>query len=303
MDYFPKGGSNMRRIVFTLISIFIISLIAVGCGEKTQENELGTEFLLPIGEEAVIKGENLKISFEEVLEDSRCPKNVECVWAGRARYAVQLTRDDESELAELTEPGETGQGSVVFLDYQVTANLEPYPEDPDSIKTEDYYLRMSVKKTASSAYGLEEQADIYAAVIRQLYEEDHTFGENRPDFPNLYIVYRTDDTVGGEFGGAPASRILTKPLRDAIEDRLSDMPAEIKWAGSFDAVPLEDNSTVEGGGVIVRVGNINGGKEGTVEVAGSIYIANLAAGGQTYVLEKKYGTWQITGTTGPVWIS
>ena len=69
------------------------------------------------------------------------------------------------------------------------------------------------------------------------------------------------------------------------------------------AVPLKDDSTVKGGGVIIRVGNIEEGEAGAVEVAGSIYIANLAAGGSTYVLQNQDGTWRITGTTGLRWIS
>jgi hypothetical protein len=35
----------------------------------------------------------------------------------------------------------------------------------------------------------------------------------------------------------------------------------------------------------------------------SIYVAPLAAGGQTFVVERVDDTWQVTGTTGVVWIS
>ena len=55
--------------------------------------------------------------------------------------------------------------------------------------------------------------------------------------------------------------------------------------------------------ILSGTGNISEGDNKTVNVAGSIYIANLAAGGKTYVLEKQGGTWRITGTTGPMWIS
>jgi hypothetical protein len=32
-------------------------------------------------------------------------------------------------------------------------------------------------------------------------------------------------------------------------------------------------------------------------------VASLAAGGKTYIIEKKDGVWIITGTTGVEWIS
>ena len=293
----------MRKVIAVFLCLLIIFSLTAGCGEKTPEYELETEFTLPIGEEASIKGEDLKIEFIEVLEDSRCPKNVECIWAGQARYAVTFKRGDASEQAIFTEPGENGQSKVTVFDYEVRAALEPYPEEPDSVATDEYQVRMSVKKLSPSAYDLKEQADIYATVIRQLYEIDHTFGSNPPDFPNLYLVYMTDDSVGGGLQGPPSSQVLPESLRIDIADRLSDLPAEIKWVSSFEEVPLEENRIVEGGGVVIRVGNINKGESDTVLVAGSIYIANLAAGGQTYVLVKQAGTWHIIGTSGPVWIS
>ena len=96
---------------------------------------------------------------------------------------------------------------------------------------------------------------------------------------------------------------MPEPMRSETAKRLSDLPAEIFWVNDFRAVPLQENSRVEGGGVVIRLGNINEGKGEAVEVAGSIYVANLAGGGKTYVLEKQGGTWRITGTTGPMWIS
>jgi hypothetical protein len=60
---------------------------------------------------------------------------------------------------------------------------------------------------------------------------------------------------------------------------------------------------VKDGGAIITLGNIDLQKNGSIQLAGSIYIANLAAGGITYVLEKKNGVWEITGTTQVRWIS
>jgi hypothetical protein len=41
------------------------------------------------------------------------------------------------------------------------------------------------------------QADIYAAVIRQLYTVDHTFGQNdAPNWSKLYVLSTTKDGIG-----------------------------------------------------------------------------------------------------------
>jgi hypothetical protein len=308
----------MRKAIFILLGALGIFLLLAGCAGKTPEPgnvpdgtetpelieaELQLGFWLPIGREAFIKGEDLRVAFEDVIEDSRCPLNVECIWEGRASYTVRFTHGELSTRMVLTEPGLGGRAIDRFLDYEITAMLDPYPEAPDQISKEDYRLRMSIQKLPPSPFGEEDRADIYATVIRQLYEVDHSFGSSRPDFPNLYLVYMTDDSVGGEFGAPPASSILPETLRTKIADKLSDLPAEIFWVNSFNAVPLEENSLVKGGGAVIRVGNINEGEGGKVEVAGSIYVANLAAAGRTYVLEKQGSKWQITGTTGPMWIS
>jgi hypothetical protein len=297
----------MRRKIFIMLGIAISTFtLAGGCATETEETikeGLDEEFILPIGGEAMITGEDLSIVFEEVLEDSRCPRNVECVWEGQARYELKFSQGEDSERAVLTEPGANGQGQVTVFDYEVRATLEPYPEDPDSIEPEDYRLRMTVGKKPASTLDIEEQAEIYAAVIRQVYETDHTFGSNPPDLPNLYLVYMTDDSAGGSFETSQTPYILTEQLRISIEDRLNDLSAEIHWVSSFEEVPLEENSGVKGGGAVIRTGNIYPGEGETVQVAGSIYIANLAGGGRTYILEKIDGIWQITGDTGVIWIS
>lgn len=60
---------------------------------------------------------------------------------------------------------------------------------------------------------------------------------------------------------------------------------------------------MKGGGAIITLGNIHPQEDGSAQAAGSIYVANLGAGGTTYVLEKTDGVWEITGRTGVSWMS
>lgn len=154
-----------------------------------------------------------------------------------------------------------------------------------------------------TAQAQDEQADIYAAVIRRIVTEDDTFGgELHPGV--VYIVRATDDKAGDPMGEAGASVMLSQDLVDAITTQLSDLEPEIVWVDSRDDVELEELTlAVPDHGAIVTVGNIHPQSDGTVQLAGSIYVASLAAGGQTYILEQVDGAWTITGTTGVVWIS
>ena len=148
-----------------------------------------------------------------------------------------------------------------------------------------------------------DEAGIYAAVIRQLYEVDDTFGGTlRP--PIVYLVSRTDDSVGDPETDRAEPAVLADSLQSEIMALLDDLPTEFIWVAQRLEVPLDpDTDQVSGGGVIVTLGNIHLQRDGAVQVSGSIYIANLAAGGQTYVLKSIDGRWEVVGTTGVQWIS
>ena len=52
--------------------------------ETVQEAPLGQEFTLRPAESVRIAGTPLVLTFDRITEDSRCPTDVNCVWAGNA---------------------------------------------------------------------------------------------------------------------------------------------------------------------------------------------------------------------------
>ena len=149
----------------------------------------------------------------------------------------------------------------------------------------------------------QDKAAIYAAVVRQLYTVDHTFGEP-PNFPIIYLVETTDDSVGDSDAPQTKSNLLLRSIQVAIAASLDDLPAEFVWVEKFNEVPLDDNTgTVEGNGAIITLGNVHFQEDGSAFVSASIYIANLAAGGLTYIAERIDGTWQVVGDTGVRWMA
>jgi hypothetical protein len=51
---------------------------------------MGESFTLLLGDSARIVGTSLVLMFVEVTEDSRCARNVTCVWEGNARVKLSL---------------------------------------------------------------------------------------------------------------------------------------------------------------------------------------------------------------------
>ncbi len=148
-----------------------------------------------------------------------------------------------------------------------------------------------------------DKAAVYTAVIKQVYTKDDTFGGTLQ--PSLvYVVSQTDDRIGDPDSEQMSSAAIDEATQQAIVDGLADLPAQWVWVNSRDEVPINaDDGRVEGDGIIITLGNIHTQANGTVQVSSSIYVANLAAGGQTYILEQTESGWSVIGTTGVQWIS
>ena len=154
------------------------------------------------------------------------------------------------------------------------------------------------------------KAAIYAAVVRQLYTVDHNHSEP-PNFPIIYLVGATDDNVGDPHAPKTKSNLLLRSEQEAITDALEDLPAEFVWVSGSSEVPLVSDSAhvnlpyrtevVEGNGAIITLGNVHFQEDESALVSASIYIANTAAGGLTYIMECIDGVCQVVGDTGVRW--
>jgi hypothetical protein len=122
---------------------------------------LGEEFSLEFGEMAVIEEVGLQLTFEEVVEDSRCPTDVQCVWSGIVD--VRLTAHLPPQPAQSFVVGGTtdAQGNVLgpvveasgptvwwYAGYTITLKqVTPYPQHANEpIPFEDYAVTLVVQQ-------------------------------------------------------------------------------------------------------------------------------------------------------------
>ena len=83
-----------------------------------------------LGETATVDG--LRVRPIELLEDSRCPALVRCVWAGQVRVLVDVTRGDGAhQQRDLTlgKPQNIDWGMLTLVDVQ-PPKLAPGTTDP-----------------------------------------------------------------------------------------------------------------------------------------------------------------------------
>ncbi|MBD2742492.1 hypothetical protein [Coleofasciculus sp. FACHB-1120] len=58
--------------------------------------QINREFKINLNETAILPNENILVKFNQVTEDSRCPINVQCIWAGRAKIVVNIWKDSQN---------------------------------------------------------------------------------------------------------------------------------------------------------------------------------------------------------------
>ena len=150
---FLRGIYSRRPIIFryflwlSIITILILPLAACGNTPTEVYADLGEEFSLSIGQTAILKGQALQITFEDVIEDSRCPSDVTCIWAGRVSCTIKLVDGSSQYRMVLTESGLTDQYTrETYREYQLAFHVRPYPEAGQSIRRDEYRLQLIVSK-------------------------------------------------------------------------------------------------------------------------------------------------------------
>jgi hypothetical protein len=95
---------------------------------------LGQPFGLRVGESATLAVEGLIVKFGGVLGDSRCPPNVQCIWAGNARIAIEVAQQGTSSRLELN----TFEGDKTVFFNSYLFNLQAL--SPSSSAPESHYV-------------------------------------------------------------------------------------------------------------------------------------------------------------------
>lgn len=138
----------IRAVTFFILVLAALVLVLAGCSSAADmEAELGQKFSLPYGKTVEIKGEQLEITFAEILEDSRCASDVTGIWEGRVRCRLDVNYRGSHYDVVLAQPGLSYQyDSGVFQDFRLSFKVEPYPLSEVTLSAEDYYISLTIFK-------------------------------------------------------------------------------------------------------------------------------------------------------------
>ena len=131
----------MKRTAFLIITATLVSLATVNI--FAMSNDV-TE--VRVGQKACDEESGIEIEFVRVVEDSRCPEGVDCIWAGRAVIEVKAHKAGESsDIKTLSTNGD--DGSFEFAGYRIhLERVDPYPKEASPIAEDAYKAAFKIEK-------------------------------------------------------------------------------------------------------------------------------------------------------------
>ncbi len=157
---------SYKAIILTVSSLFLMncnaqknkSKIKVDT-DKTKVNQVNksdkTILYFNEGENRFLKEYQMNVTFKGISEDSRCPKDVNCIWAGVAVAQIEVmgtaTRPMTLEIATIDNKSRNYSASAVFNGYTISlADVQPYPRAVDGAKALKGKYRIGIIITKAS---------------------------------------------------------------------------------------------------------------------------------------------------------
>ncbi|MDZ4680323.1 MAG: hypothetical protein SH848_00320 [Saprospiraceae bacterium] len=138
----------MKKTMF--FAILLLALGASKCEKKSMFTP-GTPFALKFGEVASATGKSVSVALAAIKEDSRCPKEVNCIQAGRAIVELSVMEGKETAVLQLVlegsgaaSPGKSA-GSYTYS----LQKLDPWPVAGKTTAPADYVATLLIEKTAT----------------------------------------------------------------------------------------------------------------------------------------------------------
>ena len=136
----------MKRLI-AAIALVSCSCVAFGCAAHPAQpsRPLGQPFELKVGTSAVL-ADGLRLTFERVRADSRCPLDALCIQAGEAIVVLTLAQSAAAQVEqELRTTPALSEASYLSYLIKLVA-LAPYPRSTQPIRPEDYVATLTVER-------------------------------------------------------------------------------------------------------------------------------------------------------------
>lgn len=124
-----------------------LSVIPFAAGQETDQitlPQLNSPIALHVNESTFLETENLQITLNNI-DDSRCPADVTCIWAGEAKAHLSLMHNEKSGNLTLSTMDKSNTSSFDGYLFSML-KVDPYPVSTENITDADYLATILVSK-------------------------------------------------------------------------------------------------------------------------------------------------------------
>jgi hypothetical protein len=135
----------MKRHHYLVPLLLSVALAACGSASDpaTRAVELNQEFQLAPAEQAAFGPQRLSVEFLRVVEDSRCPSDATCVWAGEVKVQLSTRTGDAAAVRhEIV----AGQQATVGEWRVLVVQVQPERSSTRTIAPEEYKVTLRVER-------------------------------------------------------------------------------------------------------------------------------------------------------------
>ncbi|MEW6361209.1 MAG: hypothetical protein AB1477_03720 [Acidobacteriota bacterium] len=133
----------MKKGIIALITIIAFSAGTLLVSAQTQPRS--RQMVIPYGKSRIDSSAKLSVRFLGVVEDSRCPKGVNCVWAGAVTVKISVScPGKEAKAFELSSL--QGKETIEYEGKRITlVRVTPYPQADKPIRKANYRVTLKIE--------------------------------------------------------------------------------------------------------------------------------------------------------------
>ena len=140
-------GNLAVKIAYAGIALLGLAFwVACGAAVPTQESR-AFQAVLALGKSATVPGTDVQVSFEQVVEDSRCPTGTTCIWAGDASVRVRFSAPNAASADYTLHTSPQFAQRVEHSGISVLlVSLTPHPAADVAPRRDEYRVTLSIEQ-------------------------------------------------------------------------------------------------------------------------------------------------------------
>lgn len=134
----------MKKLIIIFLAIFSL----ISCAQKTKVTSNSALF-----SQKLAKQKGIQLVLKKVVNDSRCPEGVNCIWAGECEIIVSIYKNNKfiNEEKILLSPKLYKENVAWFSKYYPSKkireiNVLPYPKNEVVANPKDYFVKIEFEK-------------------------------------------------------------------------------------------------------------------------------------------------------------